>query len=313
MKRLCTGTVTAGLPMSDARNSPRTRRALYGHCLALLRGSGLDPDHAVQEATWLMEFGLGVSQVELQIERGQTVTAEQWDRISTLCARRATREPLQYVLGDQDFCGLTFRVQPGVLIPRPETEVLADAVVTHVAPEKAPVIVDIGTGSGCVAITVASRLLNAVVYATDLSRQALTLARYNADRLVGRGRIRFLNGDLCRPLREVRLEDQVSVLVSNPPYLTDAEMSRLQPEMAFEPREALAGGPDGLAFYRRLIFEALPFLAPGGLLAMEVGAGQAPVVRTMLRSTRAYDRPCSLRDASGIERVVSAQKRRHAK
>jgi release factor glutamine methyltransferase len=190
---------------------------------------------------------------------------------------------------------------------------LVDAVVAHVASEEAsviPVIVDIGTGSGCIAIAVARRLPHAVVYATDLSPQALALAEYNADRLVGQGRIQFVEGDLCRPLRAWRLEARINVLVSNPPYLTDAEIGTLQPEVAFEPTEALAGGLDGLSVYRQLIVEAVPFLAPGGLLVMEVGAGQAAAVRTMLRLASTYDGASTVKDAGGIERVVSATRRR---
>jgi release factor glutamine methyltransferase len=297
------------LPMSDAGMSAPTRRALLRHCVALLRKGGLDPQPARQEATWLVVHGLGVNQLGLEIEPEQTVTAEQWDQVSALCARRARREPLQYLLGDQDFCGLTLRVQPGVLIPRPETELLVEAVVGRTS-DRAPIplIVDLGTGSGCIAIALAHQLPRAVVYATDASPEALALARDNADRLVGPHRIQFLKGDLCEPLGELHLEGRVTVLVSNPPYLTDAEMGMLQPEVKFEPKEALAGGPDGLTMYRRLVLEAVRFLAPGGLLAMEVGAGQAPAVRRMLTSARVYDDLCTIKDAAGIERVVTASK-----
>jgi release factor glutamine methyltransferase len=157
---------------------------LLRHCAALLTESGIERPYALQQAAWLTEFGLGVSRVELETQPLVAVTLEQWERVLALCVRRAMREPLQYILGDQEFCGLMFAIQAGVLIPRPETEVLVGEVLNYLRydanylrcdAQASPVVVDIGTGSGCIAIALAYSVPHAVVYATDLSLQALSL------------------------------------------------------------------------------------------------------------------------------------------
>jgi release factor glutamine methyltransferase len=193
--------------------------------------------------------------------------------------RRARREPLQYVIGRETFCGLELVVTPDVLIPRPETEGAVAAVLRVIAALEHPVVADIGTGSGCLALAIVAARPDAVVYGVDRSSAALRVARHNAERLGLAARVRWLHGDLAAPLaqRAVRAD----VVVSNPPYVADSEYETLQPEVRFEPDTALRGGSDGLLFYRRIIAEVSPVSAPRGRVVFELGFGQADAVRAI--------------------------------
>jgi release factor glutamine methyltransferase len=271
-------------------------------------------EQAGLEASWLIEHALRRTRLDLRVNDAQRVEGEGLRRATSLLARRAQREPLQYLLGTQEFCGLEFEVEPGVLIPRPETELLVDAAVRYAGMQSAagrrPVIVDLGTGSGCIALSLARRLPLAVLYATDCSAEALRVARRNAERHGAVGQVTFLEGDLLKPLQARGLTGRVDILVSNPPYIAEHEWGALQPEVRlFEPRIALAGGEDGLAVYRRLVGEAADLLNAAGWLIMEVGLGQADSLGAMIVAQGGYGPPQVTRDAAGIERVVCAQKR----
>jgi release factor glutamine methyltransferase len=239
------------------------------------------------------------------------VNAKESARARELMTRRAAREPLQYILGTQEFCGLEFEVNPQVLIPRPETEFLVAEVARQGVSLPSPLIADVGTGTGCIAVAAAKALPNASLYAMDLSKEALDVARRNAKRHAVGERMIFLQGDLLEALRGLGLEGTFTAVVSNPPYIADDDLRTLQPEVErYEPRLALAGGPDGLMMLRRLVREAPEFLAPGGLLVLEMGQGQAPEVYRMVKAQGAYDRIGIVSDAAGIERVVCAEKMR---
>jgi release factor glutamine methyltransferase len=284
-----------------------TYRELLETCTARLRESGIENAH--REALWLMEAALGTTGLALYSQSEQVVAAEQREQVLALCERRATREPLQYLLGSQEFYGLEFHVGPAVLIPRPETELLIHETLQRCEGTVAPRIADIGTGSGCLAVTLASSLASATLYATDLSGPALEVARDNAIRHRVADRITFVQGDLLEPLACLGLQGGLTAMVANPPYIPDIELASLQPEVArFEPHMALAGGPDGLAVHRRLIGAAALFLSPGGWLVMEVGHDQAEAVVAMLAVSRLYGSAYVARDAAGIERVVCARK-----
>jgi len=231
-----------------------------------------------------------------------------------LFARRAAREPLQYLLGSQEFCGLDFLVDRSVLIPRPETELLVEQVIQHNLRARPLIIADIGTGSGCIAVALARALPTAVLYATDRSPAALRIAEQNATRHGVKDRVRFVVGDLLEPLRAHRLEGKVAAVVSNPPYIPDRELFELQPEVRiFEPRLALAGGGDGLEFHRRLLSDAAEFLTPGGLLVFEVGQGQAGQLSEIAVAQGGYAQADLVRDAAGIDRVVCFERKDIAK
>lgn len=264
---------------------------------------------ARQEALWLLERVLRTSLLHLHLDGERPVGPEECNRARGLFARRAAREPLQYLLGTQEFCGLNFVVTPAVLIPRPETELLVETLVRHSFSAPRPIVADIGTGSGCIAVALARALPSVMLYATDCSRAALSVARRNADHHRVGERIRFLAGDLLKSLRGLGLEGKLSAVVSNPPYIPDGELDGLQPEVGgFEPRLALAGGTDGLAVHRRLLRDAAEFLTPGGLLAMEMGHGQSEPLRRLALEWGAYDRIETRRDAAGIDRVICLER-----
>lgn len=263
----------------------------------------------IREAGWLVEHVLGLRAHQIVSEDDRPVSAEAWARGASLVARRAAREPLQYILGTQEFCGLDFSVGPGVLIPRPETELLVQEIVRRVEGGKAVTIADVGTGSGCLAVTLAILLKAARILAVDRSPEALALARANARQLGVEDRIEWYEGDLLAPLQARGTTGIVDVIVSNPPYIAEDEWPQLQPEVRlFEPRAALVAGPDGTEFHERLLREATTYLVSGGLLLMEVGRGQASVVRQIASRLGGYRPVRTVEDTAGIERVVIAQR-----
>ena len=290
-----------------AEVKPMTLASLLREGISILSEGGIR--NAEHEAVWIMDFALGASRLTLRLEGQRQVTAEDRSRAMELFGRRAAREPLQFILGTQEFCGLEFEVGPAVLIPRPETELLVEEVLRHCFSGSHPMIADVGTGSGCIAVALAHALPTASLYATDLSPAAVDLARSNAARHAVEHRVVFLSGDLFEPLRGRGLEGRLAAVVSNPPYIADGEMADLPPEVgSFEPNLALAGGVDGLALHRRLLDEAPEFLTPGGLLALEVGLGQADRLRHMALVGGGYDWIRTTPDAAGIERVVVLEK-----
>jgi release factor glutamine methyltransferase len=220
-------------------------------------------------------------------------------------ARRASREPLQHIVGEREFWSLAFAVDRRVLVPRPETELLV-ATVLRVAPDAA-CILDVGTGSGAVAAALARERPAARVWASDLAADALAVARENLARHApGVGLVR---GDLLAPFRAGTFD----VVVANPPYVADAELAALAPEVRdHEPRVALAGGPDGLAALRALVAGAPRVLRPGGWLVVEMGLGQAAAVRRAAEETGRWARIEVRRDYARIERVLAAQEGRGA-
>ncbi len=209
----------------------------------------------------------------------------------------------------QEFWSLAFKVTPGVLIPRPETEGIIEAFLRlNHAPD--PVVLDIGTGSGCLAVTVAREIPGARVYASDVSEEALRVARDNAAAHGVAARIRFLAGDLFLPHRGTGLEGAVDFILANPPYLGDDEVTGSMPEVRdFEPRTALAAGPDGLAVHRRLAREAGGFLKAGGHLIAEIGLGQDAALRELYADHPRLDLAAIEPDLAGIPRVLIVRAR----
>jgi release factor glutamine methyltransferase len=265
--------------------------------------------NGAQEAMWLLEHALAVRSHQLVSQTDRLVSSDVWACVESLVARRVAREPLQYLLGTQEFSGLEFSVSPAVLIPRPETELLIHHVVDYVQTLSTATIVDVGTGSGCVAVTLASRLKGQRILAIDRSSEALAVAMTNAARHAVSGRIEWLEGDLLAPLRGRLSEGTVDVIVSNPPYISESDWAGLEPEVrVFEPRMALVGGVQGTEFHERLLRESRGFLVPGGLLVMEMGAGQATTVRQLAEQIGGYAALRIIQDAAGIERVVMAQR-----
>ncbi|MHB8174267.1 MAG: peptide chain release factor N(5)-glutamine methyltransferase [Nitrospirota bacterium] len=231
------------------------------------------------------------------------------NRFADLVSRRAMREPTQYILGRAEFLGRMFQVNPAVLIPRPETELLAREGADFLKSLDSPLAADIGTGSGCIAVTLALEVPGAFIYALDCSDGALSIARANADKSGAAGRMEFLRGDLLQPLSGMGLRGKLDLAVSNPPYIPTDDIPKLQPEVLFEPVPALDGGLDGLGAIRRLVHEAPLYLRPGGKLMLEIGFGQAGAVREMVNDEPGLEIEKIVLDFAGIERIIIAVKR----
>lgn len=278
------------------------------HGQQLLSQAGI-PNYE-QEVRWLLQAALGRSALNLHLDGEGGLSPQEWEQGQSFLARRVTREPLQYILGTQEFCGFDYEVTPSVLIPRPETEILVEVAVQQCVGLLNPVIIDIGTGSGCVAIAIARKFPKAIVYATDLSPQALAVAMRNARSHGVEQRIVFLAGNLLEPLQDIQVNGMATIIVSNPPYIARCDWEGLQPEVrTFEPSVALDGGPDGLAILRRLVCEAPTFLESRGWVNLEVGQGQAEIVMAMAKDCSLYSTTQVFPDEAGIDRVVSLQKK----
>jgi len=238
------------------------------------------------------------------------LSAEEFHRYRELLRQRAQRIPLQYITGETDFYSVTLSVDRRTFIPRPETEVLVEALLERLRSRDGELeVADVGTGCGAIAVSMARELRNVRVYATDISGDALSLAKKNAFRNGVAPKVRFLEGDALSPLEEMELVGRLDAMASNPPYIPSEALDSLPEEVRLhEPRIALDGGPEGLYFYRRVIPEAGRFLKKGGILAFEVGDGQAGKVCELMGATGDFGDPERVRDLNGIERVVLAVK-----
>ncbi len=222
-----------------------------------------------------------------------------------LIDRRAKREPLQYILGRQEFWGRSFRVNPAVLIPRPETELLVEKAAGILSAIDRPTVIDLCTGSGCIAVSLAKELRSPRIFATDIAEAALEIARANAVAHACSNSIRFLAGDLFDPVAELDLGGKVDCITANPPYISSSDLRTLQPEVRdFEPEHALIAGPAGTEIHGRIMREAPRYLKSGALLVMEMGIGQAPDLAKMAAAAGVYAQPEIMKDLAGIDRVI---------
>lgn len=277
----------------------KIRQAL-SEAVPQLEASGV-PD-ARLDAELLLAHTLGMGRMEMLLAGARELTQEQERRYSSLLLSRARREPLQYLLGVQAFYGLPIRVDARALIPRPETEELCEWALTLLEEFETPRVLDLCTGSGAIAVAIKHACPRALVSASDLSADALSLARENARE--NGAEIRFYEGDLWEPLRGLTFD----LILSNPPYIPAADCRSLQPEVRFEPRMALDGGPDGFAFYRRIAAGAPAHLTPGGWLLMEVGLGEADGAASLLKD--GFTDVTVRNDICGVARMVGARRRR---
>ena len=260
------------------------------------------------DAEVLLMEALGWSREDLYRNPEGGLRQAQAERFESLVSRRLRAEPMAYMTGTQEFWSLDFRVTPDVLIPRPETEHLVETVAEFLASRPGPCrILEIGTGSGAVAVCLARECAEAEIWATDVSAPALDVARDNASRHGVEGKIRWLRGDLFAPVQG--LAERFDVLVSNPPYVPSGEIARLQPDVCdWEPALALDGGADGMDFYRRFVCEGARHLREGGLLAVEVGAEQGGAVSRLFDAEAGFHRARVRRDYAGLPRVVTAER-----
>ncbi|WP_141336648.1 peptide chain release factor N(5)-glutamine methyltransferase [Paenibacillus sp. tmac-D7] len=309
-----------------------TIREAYSEASSFLRRHGVrDPE---ANAERLLEHVLGESRSGMLLRWGEKFPVEQLGNWKALLERKAAGEPVQYIIGEQEFYGHAFEVTPAVLIPRPETELLveevlrlgrllwsaeavdsgtgllrhADGAEEREAVRHRPTVCDIGTGSGAIALTLAATCADWRVLASDLSAEALAVARSNALRLGVGERVTFAEGDLLRPWIERR--ERIDILVSNPPYIPEADEPGLQPEVRlYEPRTALYGGEDGLVLYRRMTAQLAELVALPRLVGFEVGFGQAQAVRGLLEQAGDWDDLYVVPDLAGIERHVIAYRK----
>jgi release factor glutamine methyltransferase len=267
------------------------------------------------DAELLLATALGVDRTELFRTPERVLTGSEERRFDGYVVRRQAREPVAYIRGRRAFRGIELEVTPAVLIPRPETETLVEVALEALAAVPGggdaalgpyePLALDVGTGSGCIALALAAENPFVRLMATDVSKAAVEVARRNAARLGLDGRVDVRHGDLLDALPP---RERFDLIVSNPPYIPEAEYRTLEANVRdYEPRLALHGGEDGLDVYRRLVPAAAARLLPGGVLALEVGAGQAAAVHALCAAAGAF-RPARERaDLAGISRVVFAR------
>jgi release factor glutamine methyltransferase len=250
------------------------------------------------DAELLLGHALGLGRVELYTGFERPLSEAELSDCRELIARRAKREPVAYILGRWGFRGLDLVVDPRVLVPRPETELVVERCIALLVGVAAPDVLDLGTGSGAIALALASELPEARVSGCDVSEDALDVARGNGERL-GIG-VEWIRSDLFDGLDSRRF----SLVVSNPPYVAEADLAGLDPEVRdWEPRGATVAGATGLEVIERITAEARIALGPGGALVLEIGAGQAGVVAALLEGAGLADVGCQ-RDHAGIERIV---------
>jgi release factor glutamine methyltransferase len=232
----------------------------------------------------LLAHLLKMPRMKLYLNFDRALSDAETDGLRELVKRRGQREPLQHITGSVSFCGFEIAVNRSALVPRPETEILADLGWNYLTPINSPTALDLGTGTGCIAIALAAKSPNAKITAADISPDALALAKENATKNNVTERITFFRGDGFAALPN---DTQFDLIISNPPYIPTAEIETLQSEVRdFDPRGALDGGADGLDFYRMLASQAKSFLKPGGKIMLEFGDGQAPAIRKIFENEK---------------------------
>lgn len=281
----------------------RSVPALLRRGTAILEAGGIET--ARVESEWLLASVLGVDRAALHLDPARRLATSTIARYLSLVERRAAREPLQYLLGWEDFHGVRLAVTPDVLVPRPETEGLVEWAIEVLGHCPEPVVADLGTGSGAIACAIAHALPRAEVLAVEVSAGALAVASRNVRELSLSSRVRLLAGDLFAPLGA--LAASLDLVVANPPYLPSALLPSLPPEVSrHEPRAALDGGPDGLAVIRRIVAGAPPVLRRGGWLLMEIGDDQAGPVASLM-AAEGFAGIRARRDLNGIERYIGGR------
>lgn len=259
------------------------------------------------DAELLVAHALKLGRVALYMDLDRPLTEAERGAVRDLVKRRRHHEPVAYIVGAKEFWGRRFVVSPAVLVPRPDTEAVIERALELLPEDATGRVLDLCTGSGILGLTLAAERPGAQVDLTDLSKDALSVARQNAEALGVADRVRLLEGDLFAPLGA---DDRYVLVASNPPYIPDAEIAELAPDVRdHEPRLALAGGADGFVLHRRLVEGAPRVLEPGGTILVEVGAGQAPALEEIFRAADWVESTARHRDLGGIERVVEARRR----
>ena len=275
--------------------------------IGILNQAGIDSPQ--MEAEVLFAGALKLTREDIYSKPERILTESEKNILRNFVGRRALREPVAHIIGRKEFWSLDFKITPNVLIPRPETETLVETLlsINSKNPTNLPLnFLEIGTGSGAVAVVMAHEILNCRVTATDYSLEVLAVARLNAEKHGVSDKIDFVQSDMFLEL-PIALYDYI---VSNPPYIQTSHLNGLMPDVInFEPQNALDGGGDGLDFYRKIIPESLNYLKKGGVIALEIGETQAQVITNFFFSEGKYEEINIIQDYSGYDRVVSARKK----
>ncbi len=270
-----------------------------------IAGSRLDAEVLLAHAT-------GLKRIELYTNFDRVVSNEQRALFRGFVHERAEHRPTAYIVGEREFMSMKFRVTPEVLIPRPETEFVVEGALERIADRNAELLVaDIGTGSGCIAISLATRLPKARFVAVDVSQAALAIARENAERHGVAERVEFLEGDMLEPLAAGGYAGRVDFLLSNPPYISEAEWPEVMPDVRlYEPKEALLAEGDAMKFYRVIARGAAGVANDGGWVLVEAGAERAEEIAAIFAEESTLADIQTIRDYRGVERVVAAKIKR---
>lgn len=263
----------------------------------------------MNEAELLFMEILNCQRMSLYLNKDLPLNKDKSSLVASVLKRRIYGEPLQYILGKTEFMGLEFKVGKGVFIPRPETEILVETVIKIVVSNKSsvisPKILDLGTGSGNIAVSLTKLLPNTEITATDISSRALKIARENAE--LYKVKINFVKSNLFDTYG-LKL-NTYNLIVSNPPYIPTAEIDNLQPEINYEPRIALDGGKDGLDFYRKIVNKAAAYLKEDGYLILEMGFKQREAIENIFRNSQTFCIKDIIKDYNHIDRVIVAHNR----
>lgn len=261
-------------------------------------------EEARSKARRLLAFTLEMSKEQIIIHNKEELTIEQENSYNEYVARIIIGEPIQYIIGKQEFMGIDFKVNPSVLIPQPDTEILVERTIEILKHLKEPKVLDLCTGSGAIAVSIAKYVPNSIIFASDISKQALEIARQNDNE----NKVNFVHSNLFE-----NIDGEFNVIVSNPPYIKTSEIQKLSKEVQNEPLLALDGGQDGLFFYREIIKQAHKYLEEQGYLCIEIGEDQKEQVITLINNCNYYKNIQAFKDLSGHDRVIICEKNKSEK
>lgn len=289
-----------------------TIRNILKWAIVTLKESGIEFPEI--DADTLLAHVLSCDRARLYTNPDDIINDADTRKYKELIHKRASHVPLQHITRLAEFMSLDFVVDERALIPRPETELLVETVLKKVQDNefsnKSIIIMEIGTGSGNIAVSLAKNLSNAVIYTNDTSQDALNLAKTNVQRYEVVDKVHLLHGDFFEVFCNSVQKEHVDFIVSNPPYISESEWNELEPEVRdHEPRQALVGGEDGLCFYRKIIRDAHHWLKPDGYLVIEIGETQADAIIKLMKNEMHYKEIETIKDLQGKERIISARRK----
>ena len=259
------------------------------------------------DSVLLLSYLLNVDKIYIYTHGREEVSSEIVDKFFSFVEKRREGYPMNYILKEKEFMGLKFYIEEGVLIPRPDTEILVEYILNLIGERfgSSPLnIVDIGAGSGCISLSLAWYIKNAFVYSIDIDDKALKVTGENIKRLGLSSKVKLLKSDLFEGIKSLQLEGKIDIIVSNPPYIPPKVIETLQPEVKdYEPRGALDGGEDGLCYYRRIIPDSKVYLKNNGIVAFEIGFDQGEDVRNIFLR-EGFSKVDILKDLQGLDRVI---------